>query len=179
MSKNVVIISSSPRINGNSDTLAREFARGVEDGGNKASVIEIKDLGMEFCRGCLYCQSHERCIIDDGINKILDTVQKADVLVFATPVYYYCVSGQLKTFLDRLNPLYVRENKFKDVYLLATCADDDISAFDGTIKCVQGWIDCFEGVKLAGSVLCGNVTDVGDVRNTDALKKAYELGRKI
>lgn len=179
MSKNVVIISSSPRINGNSDTLAREFARGVEDGGNKASVIEIKDIGMEFCKGCLYCQSHERCIIDDGINKILDTVQNADVLVFATPVYYYCVSGQLKTFLDRLNPLYVRENTFKDVYLIATCADDDISAFDGTRKCVQGWIDCFEGVKLAGSVLCGNVTDVGDVRNTDAPKRAYELGRKI
>lgn len=179
MNKKVVIISSSPRKNGNSDILAKEFARGAADAGNSVDIIELRDMDLRFCRGCLYCQSHDRCVIDDSVRETLPEVQNADVLVFATPVYYYCVSGQLKTYLDRLNPLFSRENAFKEVYIIATCADEEQSAFDGTVKAVEGWVDCFEGVSIAGKILCPGVTDVGDVKTKAALKDAYEAGKNV
>lgn len=179
MNKKVVIVSSSPRRHGNSDTLAKEFARGAQDNGNSVKIIELRDMNLQFCRGCLYCQSHDGCVIEDDVNAVLEDVQNADVLVFATPVYYYSVSGQLKTFLDRLNPLFTRENNFKEVYLISTCADEEVSAFDGTVKAVQGWIDCFEGVKLAGEILCPAVTDIGDVKGNEALDRAYKTGKNI
>lgn len=179
MNKKVVIVSSSPRKNGNSETLAKEFARGASDAGNQVEFITVRELKLEFCRGCLYCQGHDKCVISDSVKDLLGTVQNADVLVFATPVYYYSVSGQLKTFLDRLNPLFPRENKFKDVYIVATCADEEASAFDGTVKAVEGWVDCFEGVSIAGKILCPCVSDVGDVKGNVALKKAYETGKNV
>ena len=106
-------------------------------------------------------------------------MQNADVLVFATPVYYYAVSGQLKTFLDRLNPLYPRENNFKEVYLLATSAEGEESAMDGSVKDVQGWIDCFDGVTLKGVLRGIGVNDKGDVLSTDFPAKAYEMGKNV
>lgn len=111
------------------------------------------------------------------MNEICDEISGADVLVFATPVYYYSVSGQLKTFLDRLNPLFARENRFGDVYLLATAADDDASAVDGALTAVEGWISCFDGARLAGVVRGTGATYAGEIRNTDAPRKAYETGK--
>ena len=175
--KKIVIVTSSPRKNGNSEVLAQNFAEGVKAAGNEVKFIAVRDIGLKFCTGCLYCQSHDKCVLDDGMNALYEDFQNADVLVFATPVYYYAVSGQLKTFLDRLNPLYIRENKFKEVYLLATSADDDKKAMDGAIKDIQGWIDCFDGVELKG-VLCGvGVTEKGSINHTDFPKQAYEMGK--
>ena len=79
----------------------------------------------------------------------------ADVLVFATPVYYYCVSGQLKTMLDRANPLFDTDYAFTKAYLLATAAEDASETFAGTEKAVQGWVDCFPRCALAGTVFAG------------------------
>ena len=132
-----------------------------------------------FCIGCLYCQSHDGCALRDGVNPLLSEVQASDVLVFATPIYYYEMCGQLKTFLDRMNPLYPRENRFRDVYLLASAAEDEPSAMDGAVKGVQGWIDCFDGVRLAGVVRATGVNAAGEVRNTDAGKEAYQMGKSI
>ena len=106
-------------------------------------------------------------------------ISKMPVLVFATPVYYYAVSGQLKTFLDRLNPLYVRDNKFKEVYLLTTAADNDESAMDGAVKDLQGWIDCFNGVTLKGVIRGVGVTEKGAVNNTAFPEQAYNMGKNV
>jgi NAD(P)H-dependent FMN reductase len=118
-------------------------------------------------------------VLNDDVNGLLSDVQTSDVLVFATPIYYYEMSGQLKTFLDRLNPLYPRTNAFKDVYLLATAADGELSATDGAVKGIQGWIDCFDGVTLKGLVFGGNAEAKGDVNNSDAPKRAYQMGKKV
>lgn len=86
-------------------------------------------------------------------NELYNKISTADVLVFAAPpIYYYSMCGQLKTFLDRLNPLYASDNNFKEVYLLATAADSDETTMDGAIKEIQGWIECFEGVSLIKGV---------------------------
>ena len=179
MNKKVYIVSSTPRKNGNSEILANEFARGAEEAGNIVTKINIRDIDLKFCIGCLYCQSHEKCVLSDEMNALYADVQSADVLVFATPIYYYEMSGQLKTFLDRLNPLYPRKNHFKDVYLLATAADGDDSAMDGAVKGIQGWIDCFNGVRLAGVVRGTNAGDIGTIVETHAPRHAYEMGKAL
>lgn len=179
MNKTVTIISSTLRKKGNSDRLAEAFALGAREAGHRVNKIDVKDLNLQFCIGCLHCQTHEGCVLQDGVNAILDTVQNSDVLVFATPIYYYEMSGQLKTFLDRMNPLYPRSNRFKKVYLLTAAAENDESAMDGAIQGVQRWIDCFEGVSLAGVVRGIGVTDVGEIETTEALRQARELGKSI
>lgn len=175
--KKISIVTSSPRTNGNSETMAHKFAEGAIASGNEVQYIAVRDLDLKFCTGCLYCQSHDRCILDDGMNALYDTFGSSDVIVFATPVYYYAVSGQLKTLLDRLNPLYIRKNRFKDVYLLATSADGDESAMDGAVKDIQGWVDCFEGVSLKGVIRGVGVTDKGEINNTAFPALAYEMGK--
>ncbi len=177
--KKVLIVSSSPRKGGNSETLARKFAEGAISAGNEVKVIAVRDVKLQFCTGCLYCQSHDRCVLGDGMNELYSEFENADVLVFATPVYYYSVSGQLKTFLDRLNPLYPRENKFKEVYLLATAAEDDEAAMNGSVSDIQGWIDCFNDVQLSGVLRGVGVAEKGDIMNTDFPEKAYQMGKNV
>ncbi|MGM9665282.1 MAG: flavodoxin family protein, partial [Eubacteriales bacterium] len=99
MSKKVIIISSSPRKNGNSDTLAAEFEKGAASAGNTVEKINVRELDLKFCIGCQFCQTHGTCVQKDSMNGLYEKIQNADVIVFATPVYYYAVSGQLKTFL--------------------------------------------------------------------------------
>lgn len=177
--KNVIVVTSSPRKNGNSETLARNFAEGAAAAGNKVKTVAVRELELKFCTGCLYCQSHDRCVLNDGMNALYADIQNADAIAFVTPIYYYSVSGQLKTFLDRLNPLYVRENKFKDIYLIATCADDNAHAMDGAIKDIQGWIDCFDGVTLKGVLRATGVTGKGEINGTDFPQKAFEMGKNV
>lgn len=177
--KNVIVVTSSPRKNGNSEILAQKFAEGAKSAGNQANIIAVRNMDLKFCTGCLYCNSHDKCVLNDGMNALYTSFQNADVIVFATPIYYYSVCGQLKTLLDRLNPLYVRKNKFKDVYLLATAADNDDSAMDGAIKDIQGWVDCFNGVTLKGVIRGVGATDKGEINNTSFPEQAYEMGKNI
>jgi multimeric flavodoxin WrbA len=179
MSKKVFIVSSTMRKGGNSEILADQFAKGAIDGGNEVKRINLRDINLKFCTGCLYCQSHDKCVLNDDINGLLKEVQMSDVLVFATPIYYYEMSGQLKTFLDRMNPLYPRNNKFTDVYLLATAADGDLSATDGAVKGIHGWIECFDGVEFKGLVFGGNAEGIGEVNSSDAPQRAYQMGKNV
>lgn len=175
--KKIMVVTSSPRKGGNSETLARKFADGAISAGNQVEVVAVRDVDLKFCVGCMYCQSHDKCVLKDGMNDLYVKFQNADVLVFATPIYYYAVCGQLKTFLDRLNPLYPRDNKFKEVYLLATAAEEEDSAMDGAVKDIQGWIDCFDGVQLKGVLRGIGVTDKGDIDKTDFPQMAYDMGK--
>ena len=177
MGKKIIVVTSSPRKNGNSETLAQKFAEGATAAGNEVKFVAVRDIDLKFCTGCMYCQTHDKCVLNDGMNALYSDFQAADVLVFATPIYYYAVSGQLKTFLDRLNPLYPRDNKFKSVYLLATAADDDEHAMDGAIKDIHGWIDCFEGVTFGGVIRGTGVTEKGEIDGTDFPARAYEMGK--
>lgn len=177
--KNILIINSTYRRGGNSEILAEQFKIGAEEAGNTVQTINIRDLDLKYCIGCLSCQKTGKCVLRDSVNELLPIVKNADVLVFATPVYYYCMSGQMKTLLDRLNPLYGQNNSFKEVYLLATSADTEKNAMDGTIKGVQGWIDCFDGVQLCGVVYGVGAEAVGSVKNTPAFTEAYKMGKSV
>jgi len=177
--KNVLIITSSLRPNSNSDALAAAFADGAKAAGNTVETVSLKGKAIGFCVGCLACQRTQKCVIRDDAVDLAERVKNADVVVFAAPVYYYSVPGLLKTFLDRCNPLYPSDYRFRDVYFLATAAEDDESAMDGPVKAVEGWVDCFEKARLAGTVFGGGVDAPGGMGGHPALEKAYDMGKAI
>lgn len=103
MAKSILILSASLRAGSNSETLANAFADGARAAGHTVEVVSLRGKSIAFCRGCLACQTLGRCVIDDNAVAITEKMQHADVIVFATPIYYYEMSGQLKTLLDRAN----------------------------------------------------------------------------
>lgn len=125
MSKKVLIISTSPRKNGNSAKLAEEFRKGAAEAGNDVGFISLHDKTISFCKGCFACLETHRCVIHDDADIIREKMLHADVIVFATPIYYYEMSGQMKTMLDRGNPLYSADYAFRDIYMLSTAAEDE------------------------------------------------------
>lgn len=179
MRKKVLIVTTSLRANSNSDALAQAFARGAKDAGHTVEVVSLKGKQIAFCRGCLACLKTGRCVIQDDAVALAEKVGQADVAAFATPVYYYGLSGQLKTLLDRCNSLYGRSYAFRSIYLLATAAEAEDSAVEGSVRGLQGWIDCFEKASLAGTVFAGGVNGPGDIQNHPSLEIAYETGKTI
>ena len=177
--KNVLIISSSLRPRSNSDALAEAFARGAAEAGNQVETISLKGKELHFCKGCLVCQKTQKCVIADDASVIVQKMYAADVLVFATPIYYYEVSGQLKTLLDRANPLYTTDYHFRDVYLLTSAAEDEEQTPARAVTGLGGWIACFEHARLAGSVFAGGVNEPGEIEGHTSLAFAYEMGKTV
>ena len=176
---NVLIISTSPRKNGNSQTLANAFMQGASAANNQVEMISLYDKKLNFCQGCFACAKLGECVIKDDALQIVNKMKNADVLVFATPIYYYEMSGQMKTMLDRANPLYDSDYKFRQVYLLACAADEYPKSIERAYNGLGGWVECFEKAKLIDCVFAGGVNDIGDIKDHPALIKAYELGNSI
>lgn len=179
MPKNILVISTSLRNNSNSDILADYFIEGAKSAGNNVEKISLKDKNIAFCKGCLACQQTKKCVINDDAVEIADKMCSADVIVFATPIYYYEMSGQMKTLLDRANSLYTRDYSFRDIYMLTAAAENEDYVSEKAVSGLNGWIDCFEKAKLAGTVFAGGVSDAGDITNHPMLQKAYDMGREV
>lgn len=177
--KKVLIISTSLRNNSNSFLLAEEFKKGAQDAGNDVELVSLTGKSLAFCKGCLACQKLGRCVIKDDAAWITEKMEQADVIVWATPIYYYEMSGQMKTMIDRANPLYSKDYKFRSVYLLATATEDETFVPEGAIKGVQGWVDCFENVRFEKTLFVGGVTNPAEILGNDGLIKAYELGKSV
>lgn len=179
MSKKILVVSTSLRANSNSDMLAEAFIEGARETGHEVEKVSLKDKTIGFCKGCLACQKTGSCVIRDDAGAIVEKMLHSDVLVFATPIYYYEMSGQMKTLLDRANPLYTADYAYRNVYLLAAAADEDEHAIDGAKKGLEGFIACFERARLAGCVFAGGVDAPGTVKELAALEKAHEMGRQV
>ena len=179
MSKKVVVISTSLRTKSNSETLAKEFANGAKDAGNDVEYISLRGKNIAFCIGCLACQSKGQCIFNDDALPITEAVLNADVVVWATPIYYYEMAGQMKVLIDRMNSMFPKDYKFRDVYFLASAADENSYTPKRALAGLTGWIDCFEKAKLAGSLFCGGVTAAGDINGSAKLQESYKLGTNV
>jgi len=179
MAKNVLVISSTLRKNGNSEVLAKEFLRGAQEAGNNTEFVTLQDKEIKFCKGCLACQKLGTCVIKDDSNEIVEKMKNADVIAFASPIYYYEMSGQLKTLIDRANALYTSDYKFRDVYFLAAAADTSSHSADIAANGIKGWCACFSKVQLKGVVLGAGAGNVGDIKNNPAMKHAYETGANV
>lgn len=150
--KTVLVISTSLRAGSNSDMLAEKFAAGASVAGHNVEKVSLAGKNIGFCKGCLACQKLGKCIINDDVNDIMQKVLNADVVCWATPIYYYEMSGQMKVLIDRLNALFVLDYKFRDVYLLTTAAEEEEETPKRAEVGLTGWIDCYPKSRLAGTL---------------------------
>ena len=179
MAKKVLIIETSLRTESNSDILAESFAKGASDAGNDVEVVSMKGRKIGFCTGCFACQKLGKCVIEDDANEITEKILEAEVIVWATPIYYYEMSGQMKTMIDRANSLYPRDYKFREVYLLSTAAEDESYTDEKAISGLNGWIDCFEKAEFKGKIFAGGVNERGEIEGHKALDEAYTMGKSV
>ena len=177
--KKVVVISTSMRAGSNSQALAEQFAEGAKAAGNQVEFITLRGKEIKFCVGCLACQKTGACVFKDDVPTIMEQVLNADVVCWATPIYYYEMSGQMKTLIDRMNAMYPKDYRFRDIYLLATATEDEEHVPQRAIEGLTGWIDCYSKSRLAGTLFCGGVTMPRDIEGNSKLQEAYELGKNI
>ena len=179
MSK-VLVISTSLRANSNSDLLTERLIAGAKDAGHEVEHVSLKGKELKFCIGCLSCQKTQKCVLNDDAVLIAEKVKNADTLVFATPIYYYEMSGQMKTLLDRLNPLYPSDYAFRRVYLLSVAAEDEDFVPKRAENGLKGWVECFEKAEFAGSLFCGGIGEAGEAADRkEELDEAFEFGKGL
>ena len=179
MSK-VLVITTSLRSGSNSEILAERLIAGAKAAGHEVELVGLKGKRIGFCIGCLACQKTQKCVLKDDAVEIAEKVKNADTLVFATPIYYYEMSGQMKTLLDRMNPLYSSDYRFRNVYMLSTAAEDGETIAEKAVSGLQGWVDCFEKATLVDSLFCGGIADAGEAKAKDAeLEEAYSFGKQL
>jgi len=179
MSKRILILSASPRRNGNSDILCDQFALGANEAGHNVEKVFLRDKNIKYCSGCYTCEkTNGVCAYKDDMPELLQKMIDADVLVLSTPVYFYCMNAQLKTVIDRTVARYT-EIKDKDAYLIATAGEAGMQAMEGTIASFRGFLDCLENVQEAGLILGQGVHILGEVKNNPAMQEAYEAGLKV
>ena len=177
--KKVIVISTSLRRGSNSDMLADQFVEGAKAAGNEVEKISLVGKNIQFCKGCLGCQKLGHRVINDDVNDIMAKVLKADVVCWATPIYYYEMSGQMKTLIDRMNAMYEQVYAFRDVYLLTAAAEEDEQTPKRAEMGLTGWIDCYPKSHLAGTLFCGDVNDPREIEGNPKLQEAFDLGKNI
>lgn len=174
----VLVISASPRIGGNSDILCDEFIRGAKENENETEKINLTKMNISPCRACYRCGGNHICAIDDDMGEIQEKLIAADVIALATPVYFYCMDAQMKMMIDRCLPHYldIRDKKF---WLIATAADTESGALDGTFMGLRGFLACLPNSEECG-VICGTgAWEKGEIVKMPVLKRAYEAGKSI
>lgn len=180
---NILSVLASPRKQGNTAILLKEYLKGVEDLTPSAQIekIYLQSKNIQYCTGCNTCQksSQSQCVLKDDMQDIYKSVEKADVLVFATPVYVFNMSGQLKTFLDRLYAVDHNILLNKKIVLLTTYGDiDEANAgVQNIIKSID-MLSNYLGMKFIQNL---NVStyEVQVYENDQYKKAAYALGADI
>lgn len=179
MSKNVLILSGSPRKGGNSDILCDEFACGALETGNEVEKIFVRSKKLAPCNACYYCvRSGGKCAIQDDMAELLEKMIAAEVIVMSSPVYFYSIDSQMKMLIDRCLARYT-ELVDKELYFIMTAAEDSDTVMDGTMACFQGFADCLEGSAIKGVLYGKGVYEPGTVKATAHMQTAYEMGRGV
>ncbi len=179
MGKQVLILSGSPRRGGNSDLLCDEFLRGALDAGHSGEKIFIRSKKIAPCNACYYCGSHGgQCAIRDDMAELLDKMQAADVIVMASPVYFYSIDAQMKAVIDRTLARWTAMPG-KELYYIMTAADTHDTVMACTLECFRGFASCLTDAREMGVIQGKGVYQPGDVKNTPYLQQAYEMGRQV
>ena len=179
MSKNVLILSASPRKGGNSDTLCDQFRKGAEEAGNRVDKIQLAELSIDYCSACYVCKKLGHCVKQDDMEQIIAKIRNADVIVLATPVYFYTMCAQMKTMIDRtLGGAQMPGLENKEFYLIATAADGK-AAMERTIDGLRSYLECLPGAKEAGVIYGAGAWQLGDIQRNPAMQEAYQMGKSI
>jgi multimeric flavodoxin WrbA len=179
MGKKVLIISSSPRRGGNSDLLCDQFISGATESGHNAEKVFLKDKKINYCKACGTCFLGEKsCPQKDDMADILDKMIAADVIVMATPVYFYTMCGQMKTLIDRTVSCYT-EIINKSFYFIVAAADSSNTAMERTIEEFRGFTYCLDGAKEKGIIYGTGAWEKGEIIGKPAMKLAFETGKNV
>ena len=178
MNKNVLILSGSPRKGGNSDILCDEFMRGAQESGHTAEKIFIREKKIGYCNACYACRESDVCVLKDGMQDVLDKMAWADVIVMASPVYFYAIDAQMKAVIDRTLARWTKLPN-KEFYYIMTAADSEDEAFETSLACFRGFAVCLQGSKEKGVIRGGGVYEAGAVKGTKYMQEAYEMGRNV
>jgi len=183
--KRVLILAASPRKNGNSTLLALKAAEGVKAEGGEADVVEIGHLKIAPCNACDSCitKPEAGCVIKDDMQLLYQKIRASQGIIFATPVYWFNMSAQMKLVIDRAYAIQDKEYfafTGKDVGVILTYGDVDVFA-SGGVNALRSFQDICGFVKanLVGTVY-GTANKAGEVQtNEELLQKAYDLGKKL
>lgn len=179
MGKKVLILSSSPRRGGNSDTLCDQFLNGAQMVGHDTEKIFLSDKKINYCTGCSICINRERiCSQKDDMSEILEMMVTSDVIVMATPVYFYTMCSQMKTLIDRTCARYT-EIRNKEFYFIMTAADDNIQAIKQTLEGFRAFTYCLEGAIEKGIINGIGVWNKGDINKSTTMNIAFEMGKNL
>ena len=178
MNKKVLVLSASPRKGGNSDLLCDQFMLGAKEAGNKTEKVFLRDKKINYCVGCMTCQGTGKCVYKDDMADILEKMIESDVIVMSTPVYFYSMDAQMKTLIDRTCPRYT-EISNKDIYLIVTAADNRKQAMEITLDGFRGFTSCLTDAKEKGIIYGTGTWNIGDVKGSNSIQQAYEMGKAV
>ncbi|AET67453.1 NADPH-dependent FMN reductase [Desulfosporosinus orientis DSM 765] len=178
MAKKVLVLSASPRKGGNSDLLCDQFIFGANEAGYQTEKIFLRDKKIGYCTGCESCYTSHNCVQKDDMAGILEKMISADVIVMATPVYFYTMNAQIKTLIDRTVPKY-QEITSKEFYFIVSAADSSEQAMERTIDGFRGFMLCLKDAKEKGVVYGVGAWRKGDIKGSAAMKQAFEMGKSI
>lgn len=175
--KKILIIEASPRKRGNSDLLTDELIRGASENGCLTEKVYLRDLKIRPCMACYACRANGKCVIKNDAESVLEKMMDSDVIVLASPVYFYSMSAQLKTLIDRTLPVYTRI-KNKDFYFIITAAAKK-EMMERTADAMRGFTDCLPRSDVKAVIYGEGVYQKGEVLGTEASRKAYRCGKEI
>ena len=174
MAKRILVVAASPRKDGNSDLLCERFIEGALEAGNIVEEVFLREQVIGFCRACDYCRDRA-CALRDDAASVLDKMAEADVVVLATPVYFYTMDAQMKVLIDRTVARYATLAN-KEFYFIATMADGDKALMERTFEGLRGFTDCLPGAVERGVVCGAGAWAKGDIEGSPAMDEAYEMG---
>ncbi|WP_139653301.1 flavodoxin family protein [Raoultibacter phocaeensis] len=181
MGKRIVVLNGSPRKKGNTSALVREFTKGALEAGHEVTAFLLHDMDIKGCKGCWGGGKNPEspCTIKDDMDSIYPAYQEADVVVLASPLYYWSISGQLKTAFDRLFAVAERDSGYRNPVkgsVLLMVAEGN--GFEESVYWYERLMTHIDWTDL-GRVLAGGVHHPGDIEDRSELEEAFELGRRI
>lgn len=179
MKKSIIILSSTSRRGGNTDLLCDRFMEGAKDAGHDVEKILLRDKNINECLGCGLCYNfHKECPQKDDAALIIDKMVNSDVIVMASPVYFYNICGRLKTMIDRCCAHFL-EMTNKEFYLIAAMGEDNRELMERAFDSMRSFIMCCPNSKEKGVVAATGSLNIGDVKSSPAMEAAYQLGYTV
>jgi multimeric flavodoxin WrbA len=186
----VLGILSSPRRGGNTELLLEEALKGAEKEGAKVERLYLSEFTITPCKECHGCDNTGNCVIMDDMGKIYPKLLEADIILLASPIFFYGVTAWAKAMIDRSQPLWVRKYLLKDSssgeerkkrkgFFISVGATKGPRVFDGAIQTIKYFFDVLNA-EYVGELVCRNVEGKGDIlKHPEALQQAFEAGRKL
>ena len=190
--KKILIIQGGGRPNGNTDQLVKAFAKGAVDAGHEVGIISLIKNEIKGCLGCNACRYGKPCVQKDGFNEMVPKIKEADLLVFASPLYFWTISSRIKAFIERFYCIAEEDNEpplgryerypVKDCALLMTAADNFFWTFEQAVSYYKFTLINYIGFRDKGMLLaggCGDTNGKPQIDKTEHLTAAYQFGKRI